>query len=126
MDRNWYYYYHLSNIAHQNIRKPRPSRPRRYMPNTHNQVYPPNYDEFNIINSSHTPDRPAEIYSGVEPLPSLDSYALAQHFNHTTVPETSALISDRTGLHTRRLVNRYDKLLDSMNKPVEYFNDKYG
>ena len=125
MDRQHYLYYHLSNIAHQNVRKKRRPTQRYNMPNS-TAPYPPNYSDFNIINSSVTPPNAAEIYSGVEPLPSLDGYGLAQHFNHTSVPETSAMIADRTGLHTRRLVNQYDSILNSMNKPVEYFNHQYA
>jgi hypothetical protein len=122
MDKDWYLYYHMSNLGHQNIRRRPPNTYK--MPNSRSP-YPPKYTEFNVVNSSTTPPNPAAIYSGVEPLSSLDAYGLAQHFDHTSVPETATLLSDRTGMYTRRLTNKYDKLIHSMNKPVEYFNQRY-
>ncbi len=125
MDKDWYLYYHMSNVGHQNIRRNQKPPNTYKMPNSRNP-YPPNYTEFNVINSSKTPPSPASIYSGVEPLPALDPYGLAQHFDHTTVPETAAMISDRTGLHTRQLTNKYQRVINSMNKPVEYYNQRYS
>ncbi len=103
----------------------RPSRTYT-LPNS-GDIYPPDYSKYNIITSSRTPPHPAQIYSGVEPLPALRAYELARHFNNTSIPEVSALLSDRTGLYTRDLVNRYQRqLTNGTEQSVEYMNPMYA
>lgn len=103
----------------------RPSRTYS-LPNS-SDTYPPDYSQYNIITSSSTPPHPATIYSGVEPLAALKAYELAKHFDNTSIPETSALLSDRTDLYTRQLVNRYQQELDvGTEKSVEYYNMRYA
>lgn len=79
------------------------------MPNT-TSPYPPTYPNRNIVSSSCTDPRDADIYSGVEPLESINASAtqLTALFSGTTVPGTASVIYNPQRSE-RKQFNRYQK-----------------
>lgn len=67
--------------------------------------------EVNIINSSITPSGPAEVYAGFEPLAAVTPWNMAQHFEHTLMPEKTELVSKKTTRKSSALVKKYKKML---------------
>lgn len=62
------------------------------VPNTTPNIFPMPVPRGDIINSTSHPSEPATIYSGVEPLASLDNIGLKQHFQDTSMPWVAGMI----------------------------------
>lgn len=65
------------------------------IPTTTPDVYPMSVSATDIINTTTCRSDPAQVYSGIEPLTSLQKPALLKHFQDTSLPETAALLGKR-------------------------------
>lgn len=65
------------------------------VPNSVPSEYNTPVPRTDIINSTERREGPAQIYSGIEPLASLDRPELTRHFQDTTLPKTALLLDGR-------------------------------
>ena len=124
MDRDWYLYYHMASVG-----QAAPQKGVFDMANTKPSRYPPDYSQYNVMDSVRRPPSAGAIYSGVEPLSSLNPTEMRYHFDPTSQPKVSSIISNRRGLMNRPMVSKLDPqqqaILQNMNLAVEYYSDKY-
>lgn len=88
------------------------------MPNS-TSPYPPTHPNHNIISSSCSDPQDQNVYSGVEPLVSINRNPgeLSRLFNGTTVPETAAIVYN-PNQRPRKQYNKYQK---QIHMGVEYY-----
>lgn len=75
------------------------------VPNADPDTFPMPVPESDIINSTDHPSGPATVYSGIEPLASLNGPGLQMHFNDTSIPSAANLIRPGSGSFKNILLN---------------------